>query len=366
MPGLMHACDVLVQNAGGLTSLEALAGGLPVVSYRCIPGHGRTNAAALDEVGLAPWIREPDQLAPTLTELLHGPRGRGAARGGPGPVRRGPRRTGRHDDGPRPAVRHRPSVPAPPGRRAARRCLRRVRGTYCVPADRLAGVPSDAPRSVPVEALRLPVAARFAARSRQARRRTVLMVAAVAAASPSAPRSPTPTGGPPATTSVRSPTTWRTTTDEVRPGPDGPYRSAGRGDRPARARRRARRAGDLHLRPAAQPGHAPPRRPRPPRPCRAHLRRRARPPLHPALLRLLERHGASGRPSSCWARCWPARRPRQGDGRRRARSASTAGTTAPCCCAGGPRATYDDLARARDAVAEVTGRRPRCSGRRTG
>ncbi|MFI6253508.1 glycosyltransferase, partial [Streptomyces sp. NPDC051016] len=44
MPGLMHACDVLVQNAGGLTSLEAFAAGLPVASYRCIPGHGQTNA----------------------------------------------------------------------------------------------------------------------------------------------------------------------------------------------------------------------------------------------------------------------------------------------------------------------------------
>lgn len=75
MPSLMHACDVLVQNAGGLTSLEAMASGLPVVSYRCIPGHGRTNAAALDEAGLAPWVREPDQLAPTLAQLLHGPRG---------------------------------------------------------------------------------------------------------------------------------------------------------------------------------------------------------------------------------------------------------------------------------------------------
>ncbi|WP_330306506.1 MULTISPECIES: MGDG synthase family glycosyltransferase [unclassified Streptomyces] len=74
MPGLMHACDVLVQNAGGLTSLEALASGLPVVSYRCIPGHGQTNAAALEEAGLAPWIREPGRLAPTLTQLLHGPR----------------------------------------------------------------------------------------------------------------------------------------------------------------------------------------------------------------------------------------------------------------------------------------------------
>jgi UDP-N-acetylglucosamine:LPS N-acetylglucosamine transferase len=75
MPGLMHACDVLVQNAGGLTSLEALACGLPVASYRCIPGHGRTNAAALDEAGLAVWIREASDLGPTLRELLDGVRG---------------------------------------------------------------------------------------------------------------------------------------------------------------------------------------------------------------------------------------------------------------------------------------------------
>ncbi|MGW5653779.1 MGDG synthase family glycosyltransferase [Streptomyces humi] len=76
MPGLMHACDVLVQNAGGLTSLEAFAAGLPVASYRCIPGHGRTNADALDEAGLAAWIRDPADLGPVLAELLHGPRGR--------------------------------------------------------------------------------------------------------------------------------------------------------------------------------------------------------------------------------------------------------------------------------------------------
>ncbi|MDF3291582.1 MGDG synthase family glycosyltransferase [Streptomyces silvisoli] len=75
MPALMHACDILVQNAGGLTSLEAFASGLPVASYRCIPGHGQTNAAALDEAGLATWIREPAELGPALTELLHGPRG---------------------------------------------------------------------------------------------------------------------------------------------------------------------------------------------------------------------------------------------------------------------------------------------------
>ncbi|MFJ4989754.1 glycosyltransferase [Streptomyces sp. NPDC088732] len=75
MPALMNAADVLVQNAGGLTSLEAFACGLPVASYRCIPGHGLTNAAALDEAGLAAWIRTPDALAPGLADLIHGPRG---------------------------------------------------------------------------------------------------------------------------------------------------------------------------------------------------------------------------------------------------------------------------------------------------
>lgn len=77
MPGLMRAADVLVQNAGGLTSLEAFAGGLPVATYRCIPGHGRTNAAALEQAGLAAWVRRPEQLGPVLEELISGPRGAG-------------------------------------------------------------------------------------------------------------------------------------------------------------------------------------------------------------------------------------------------------------------------------------------------
>jgi UDP-N-acetylglucosamine:LPS N-acetylglucosamine transferase len=93
MPGLMRACDLLIQNAGGLTSLEAFASGLPVASYRCIPGHGQANAAALEEAGLATWIRGPDQLKPVLAELLDGPLGQrqrteGLAlfRSGPGPI----------------------------------------------------------------------------------------------------------------------------------------------------------------------------------------------------------------------------------------------------------------------------------------
>jgi UDP-N-acetylglucosamine:LPS N-acetylglucosamine transferase len=75
MPGLMHASDVLVQNAGGLTSLEAFAAGLPVASYRCIPGHGLTNAAALDEAGVAAWIRDRGELKDVLCDLIDGPRG---------------------------------------------------------------------------------------------------------------------------------------------------------------------------------------------------------------------------------------------------------------------------------------------------
>ncbi|GHD87163.1 glycosyltransferase [Streptomyces naganishii] len=75
MPGLMHAADVLVQNAGGLTSLEAFASGLPVAGYRCIPGHGLTNAAALDEAGAAVWIRDPGDLKTVLRDLIEGPLG---------------------------------------------------------------------------------------------------------------------------------------------------------------------------------------------------------------------------------------------------------------------------------------------------
>jgi UDP-N-acetylglucosamine:LPS N-acetylglucosamine transferase len=70
MPSLMHAADVLVQNAGGITVLEAVASGIPVITYRSIPGHGLTNAAALDKAGVAPWARTHAELAPLLDRVL--------------------------------------------------------------------------------------------------------------------------------------------------------------------------------------------------------------------------------------------------------------------------------------------------------
>jgi UDP-N-acetylglucosamine:LPS N-acetylglucosamine transferase len=70
MPDLMHACDVLVQNAGGMTVYEARACGLPVLTYRTLPGHGATNAQALDEAGTAPWVRDADDLRDALEKVL--------------------------------------------------------------------------------------------------------------------------------------------------------------------------------------------------------------------------------------------------------------------------------------------------------
>ena len=63
---LTHVADVLVQNAGGLSFTEAYVAGLPAVTYRPIPGHGRANARVMDEAGLAPWARTPDELADLL------------------------------------------------------------------------------------------------------------------------------------------------------------------------------------------------------------------------------------------------------------------------------------------------------------
>ncbi|MEU6508322.1 glycosyltransferase [Streptomyces sp. NPDC046942] len=110
MPGLMQAADVLVQNAGGLTSLEAFATGLPVASYRCIPGHGPANAAALDEAGTAVWIRDPADLKSALCALVDGPLGLRQRAAGLGLFAQSP------GDGPAAEIArlHRPGPPPPP------------------------------------------------------------------------------------------------------------------------------------------------------------------------------------------------------------------------------------------------------------
>lgn len=66
--------DAVVQNSGGFMTLEALAVGTPLLSYAVLPGHGRTNAAALEAARLAPWARSPAELGPVLDAAV----GRGA------------------------------------------------------------------------------------------------------------------------------------------------------------------------------------------------------------------------------------------------------------------------------------------------
>jgi len=60
---LMATSACIVQNAGGFTSLEALASGTPVITYRPLPGHGAASSANLERAGLVPWARTREDLA---------------------------------------------------------------------------------------------------------------------------------------------------------------------------------------------------------------------------------------------------------------------------------------------------------------
>ncbi len=69
LPLYIAAADVVVENAGGLTSLEAFAAGVPVVSFDPIPGHGRDNVRSMVRAGVT---TSPDSLAAlcaTVAEL---------------------------------------------------------------------------------------------------------------------------------------------------------------------------------------------------------------------------------------------------------------------------------------------------------
>ncbi len=69
MAAYMRACDVVVQNAGGLTCMEAFASGLPVISYNPIPGHGRQNVFEMTAAGVTKWARGPEGLKQAIREI---------------------------------------------------------------------------------------------------------------------------------------------------------------------------------------------------------------------------------------------------------------------------------------------------------
>jgi processive 1,2-diacylglycerol beta-glucosyltransferase len=62
------AADVVVDSAGGTTCWEALAAQRPVIIHRPLAGHGRLNAAALEEAGLAVVTWSPSQLASAIAD----------------------------------------------------------------------------------------------------------------------------------------------------------------------------------------------------------------------------------------------------------------------------------------------------------
>jgi UDP-N-acetylglucosamine:LPS N-acetylglucosamine transferase len=72
LPELMAASDCLVQNAGGLTCLEAIARGLPILIYRPIAGHGVLNARTMERAHAARWIRDAGELRQVLRDAAAG------------------------------------------------------------------------------------------------------------------------------------------------------------------------------------------------------------------------------------------------------------------------------------------------------
>lgn len=66
MPQLMAAADCLIQNAGGVTCLEAAEMGLPVLLFRPIPGHGRLNARVMEQAGAARWVHGVEEFRDLL------------------------------------------------------------------------------------------------------------------------------------------------------------------------------------------------------------------------------------------------------------------------------------------------------------
>jgi processive 1,2-diacylglycerol beta-glucosyltransferase len=73
---LMAVADCVIQNSGGMSSLEALAAMTPTLTYHPIPGHGLTNALSLDRAGLVPFLEGIPQLRTALDDVVLGVRRR--------------------------------------------------------------------------------------------------------------------------------------------------------------------------------------------------------------------------------------------------------------------------------------------------
>ncbi|MDQ3763689.1 MAG: hypothetical protein M3460_19330 [Actinomycetota bacterium] len=73
MATLMAAVDVVVNNAGGVTAIEALSCGRALVMFRPIAGHGRASAAAMAAAGLAVVCIRRRRLTRLLAQWINEP-----------------------------------------------------------------------------------------------------------------------------------------------------------------------------------------------------------------------------------------------------------------------------------------------------
>lgn len=69
MDRLLAAADVVVDNAGGLTAMEAMARGAPVVTFKPIAGHGRGNVEEMARAGVSVHATTAGDLVSYLDEL---------------------------------------------------------------------------------------------------------------------------------------------------------------------------------------------------------------------------------------------------------------------------------------------------------
>lgn len=66
MPVFMAAADCLIQNAGGMTCIEAIEVGLPIIIFNPVLGHGELNAQVMELMGDARWVRTAEELGVLL------------------------------------------------------------------------------------------------------------------------------------------------------------------------------------------------------------------------------------------------------------------------------------------------------------
>lgn len=73
MSELLASADALVHSTGGVTCLEALVRGCPIIAYGAPPGHAPSTARAMASLGLLQMASPPTQLLAALRRTLAQP-----------------------------------------------------------------------------------------------------------------------------------------------------------------------------------------------------------------------------------------------------------------------------------------------------